>query len=377
MAGNVACHPMFEGKAQSMKVDSTPTPFRRRWMKRFAKTALVLLIVWLIGDFTYSRWVAWSCAAWEAEMEWSANGVMAGCDAYSLGGGPSAVLFIHGLNENPYTWRKMAPMFAESGFHCRVMRLPGFGERTREYGAFSVADWKSAVEKEISDLRSSHRRVYVVAHSLGAAVLINLLLENPGLADGAVLLAPAIEVSNRRSPVGSVRFWHRLSHGLFFTRVVSSPFDNNAQDPEERAPIKRNVFTPRRVIGNLFCLVDANRGRAKELRLPLLIAVGSDDRIVEATAAEAFFQELSSEQKRWVVNDRAGHVLPFDFGWAELARDCIEFLQSIDSERDREHEGKSPGNLNSRSGRPAGLWICNRSRNVGCMEQVDRQDTLA
>src|SRR5690606_32080871 len=139
---------------------------------------------------------------------------------------------VHGINDSPAIYRKMAPRLAEKGFTCRAMRLPGFAMPIDDYAVSTHEQWVAAIKQEAEALSQTHSQVCLVAHSLGGAATIRYLIENPQGADRCVLIAPCVAVSNRRSPVLSVRTWHTLGRWtLFFTRVTETPFPNDARDP--------------------------------------------------------------------------------------------------------------------------------------------------
>jgi len=188
--------------------------------------------VWVLGDLVYSSIVAYHVKNWEASIERDDEGVQRGCREYTIGSGETAVLLIHGINDSPRCYYKMAPSLAEEGLTCRVMRLPGFAEPIHRYSQATKEQWVAAVEREIQSLRQHSRRVAIVAHSLGGAVTIAYLLDHPEAVDAVVLLAPAVDVSNRRSPLLSAQTWHEIGRcSLLFTKVTSSPFTNDCHDP--------------------------------------------------------------------------------------------------------------------------------------------------
>jgi len=102
-----------------------------------------------------------------------------------------------------------------------------------------------------------------VTHSLGGAIAVDYLLDRPDAVEGAVLLAPLIDVSARRSPLLPPRAWHFLgSRVLIFTRVVETPFPVDGRSPAARAYERRETFTPRPVFDEVYALLDRIEGRA-------------------------------------------------------------------------------------------------------------------
>lgn len=298
-------------------------------MKLLLLILLTIVVVWLWGDFFYSRIVARKIRKWEATIERDADGVRVGCREYTIGEGETALLLVHGINDSPKCYEKMAAALADRGFTCRVMRLPGFALPTEEYAKSTKEKWIAAVGSEVEQLRKNHDRVYIVAHSLGGAIAIAYVLANQNAVDKLVLLAPAVAVSDERSTLLSGRAWHEIGkRTLFFTRVTHSPFTNDTHDPDGHAYPWGTKFTPVAVIDQLFQLLDANKGRAGELQVPLLMALSKDDKIIDWQAAKQFFDDASSTDKEIFFTQDAGHAMTIDYGWQELTQEIAEFVET-------------------------------------------------
>lgn len=318
---------MTEKKETSSAPTTAPGARRRAWRLRFLRCLLFAALLLVAGDFGYSRYVAWKINSWERSIVRGPDGVLAGCDDFALGAGEEAVLLVHGINDSPAVWRRMAPVLAEGGWHVRAMRLPGFAESRESYGAHSTEDWVAAVDGEVSRLRASHRKVHLVCHSLGAAIALRWLSRNPDEVESLTLLSPAIGVSSDRSPVLPVRWWHNVSGLLVFTRTVWSPYSNDILDPEAQDDSFRTRFTPRRVINQTFELVDANRELAPAMRTPLLMVISREDHVVDWKAAGEFHSAWAGAPKQLVFNDRSGHVIPVDHGWEDVVVRIKSFLR--------------------------------------------------
>lgn len=301
--------------------------------RRMRRALIGLLSVggcFLLGDFLYSRVIATRLQRWEATIQRNHLGVRAGCEAFQIGHGDTALLLIHGINDSPHCYYKMAPQLAAAGFACHAIRLPGFAEPTAEYARATRHDWVAAVNAKVKRLKQTHPKVCIVAHSLGAAVTIQYLLNNPHDVEAVVLLAPGIAVANHRSPLLPTRMWQTIGcNTLMFTRITESPFAIDAQDPLEANSPFRTPFTPRETIRETFLLFDENRARAAELRVPLLMVLAAHDRVIDLEAARDFFNNTRSSPKQLLVMPDAGHALAVDYGWQELTAQIEAFARSV------------------------------------------------
>jgi carboxylesterase len=281
---------------------------------------LGLIGVWLVGDFIYSQVIASRLQGWEAQLEFDRDGVRKGCAAYEIGSGPHALLLIHGFNDSPACYYKLAPELASRGYTVRTLRLPGFGGTTADYATVDHSDWLAAIDESVRDLRSHHTQVSMVAHSLGGALAIRHCAAHPGSVDSLTLLAPAIAVNNQRSPFLSAQTWHQVaSRVLLFTKVVENIYPLDGHSSEARNYPYAHRFVPQRATTEFFAVVDGVESLASEIEVPLLVVVTREDLIVDWQAAQRFYDAAASHNKRIEFIDDAGHLMPFDHGWDRIA----------------------------------------------------------
>lgn len=299
----------------------------RRWPKRCLWAALITIAIWVLGDFVYSWIISRRIDAWEKTIERDDNGIRIGCREYTLGNGPSAVLLIHGINDSPAAYHKLAPELARNGLTCRVMRLPGFAMSVEQYAQTNRRQWIEAIASEVEDLSGNHDRVHIVAHSLGGAATIGYLADGPKRVGKTVLIAPAIEVSSERSPIFPTQTWHTLgSCLLLFTWVTESPFGLDARGVTDEEYPWRTPFAPRSLFDETFALIDENRDRARDITDPLLMVLAEEDQVIDVPAAKRFFQDVRSEHKKLLLLENSGHAVTIDNDWRLVAKEIAEFL---------------------------------------------------
>ncbi|MDB4640045.1 alpha/beta fold hydrolase [Pirellulaceae bacterium] len=295
---------------------------RRRWLKRTIVTLLIIAFIAVSYDLSHSIYVNRSIAEWENNVIGrDENGVAIGHQAYSVGSGTDAILFIHGLNDSPLCWKYMAPKLGKANYYCQVMRLPGFAEAVEDYSLKSDARlWLESISMELALLRKSHRRVFVIAHSLGAVLILNHVLENETSINGLALLAPALDVppwAKRKKFIADCIF--------HFTTAIPASGNVPVRDKNEQEIPNRMLFTPLKTIDQLFHLNHHLVERADEITMPVFVAVGKFDKNIDVNAVRTFFDNISTLNKEKFVCEQSDHKITVDHDWVELT-DKIEFF---------------------------------------------------
>ena len=301
-----------------------------KWIRRFLFLLAVLAALWMIADFVYSRVVARNLANWEESIERRESGIQIGGEPFSIGNETCdvAILMIHGINETPHAYQKIAPAVSNRGLYCRAMLVNGFGMPLADYRDSTIDDWLSSVDKELLALKKQYKTVILAGHSLGGAIAIQYALLHPDSVDGLILAAPAIGISDSRSPFFSVKTWHSiLNRTLVFSEVTQSPFGIDAVDKSERQSIMRMPFTPRKVIDQTFEMMDRNHNREKDLRMPVLMLLAKQDKVIDNNAAKNFFNKLPNAKNRMVEFENSAHAILVDFDWPNVAIEIAKFAK--------------------------------------------------
>ena len=261
---------------------------------------------------------------------------------FERGEGMDAVLFVHGFNDVPAVWRRFVEPFVEKGFHVEALHLEGLGDgRMGLWFDFPLTRWQQAVTARVNALAKDHRRVYLVGHSMGGALVLDAVYRHDrwrkGEGDGAcapiagaVLLAPLVEVSRARAPLLSAGAWFGLCR-LFLPglRCVPSVFPSvqgAEDDPTFR--YRRDRFMTVSVLGAMFRLVRRLRTLdLSEITTPLQVYVAGNDRVVDTSEAKSYVASCPAVKALVEVPD-APHVLPLISDSRSLASQIADFFSS-------------------------------------------------
>ncbi len=97
------------------------------------------------------------------------------------------IVFLHGTWHDSSQWHPVLQELAPQ-YHCIAPDLLGFGESSGAHGPDSIALQVESLETLLTQLRV--QRVYLVAHSLGAWVALNLAQQHPDRVRGIFVMAP-------------------------------------------------------------------------------------------------------------------------------------------------------------------------------------------
>ncbi len=296
-----------------------------------------LLLYWLAANAFHRLWIGTRLRRWEQTFVRDAQGLRPDVSPYTVGTGPVALLWVHGFADSPAVFRRMTQRLADTGrFTCRAMRLPGAGEPVSDAARVSLVDLEESVRAEIASLRQRHTQVWVVGHSMGASLALQVALDPDSQLAGVVVLAPLLRVSRRRAPVLPPSVWFRLASGTFrFSRTFESCFAPSVVAKDDPAfIIRRDRFIPFHTYQHVFTLIAALAPRASALHVPVFAALAANDRVVDTPAAQQWLAVVPAVKVVHVLPDVA-HELPLGNSWQQITDDMAGFIESQQPSADR------------------------------------------
>jgi alpha-beta hydrolase superfamily lysophospholipase len=192
-----------------------------------------------------------------------------------------------------------------------------------------LSSWLDTLDEEIDALKQNHTHVWIIAHSMGATLTIQYLLNNPDKVDGIVLIAPLFKVCNQRSPMLlPPEIWYKIARPcMFFTRVIENPIPVDIHDQASKQYVLSDRFIPRIVYDELFRLLNNIRGAEDKINIPMLMILAHDDVVIDNRAARDFYEHVSVPYKELVILNNTGHVIPLDYNWHDAADKISKFIR--------------------------------------------------
>ncbi|MBV8097153.1 MAG: lysophospholipase [Acetobacteraceae bacterium] len=245
----------------------------------------------------------------------------------------AVVLALHGMNDSRDAWEIPAPMLSQAGVAVFAPDQRGFGATaTRGYwpgAAAMVSD--AAVLARVLRARYPHAKLILMGESMGGAVLL-CLAASPlsGLADGYVLVAPAV--------------WGRAEQNLFLRATLWFAYNampglelggapglkiTASDNREALIRLARDPLTLHRTrvdaVEGLVDLMDLALASAPLVQAPTLVLYGGKDELVPDHATAAAWRALPS-QVHLGYYSQGYHLLLRDKDRAQRLRDVIGWI---------------------------------------------------
>lgn len=246
----------------------------------------------------------------------------------------SVVVLVHGLGGHGGRFDAVALALARLGHTLYAPDLPGHGRSPGPRGwiprweAFrlSLSGLLERVEEETPPLP-----VFLLGHSLGAAVVLDLALRQPDRLRGVIVSNPALDAEG-------VARWRRLVARLLsslwprFTLPTGIPLEAACRDPTALAryaadPLRHDRCTVRLATEFMATAAELRR-HAGHFAMPLLVLQSGADRVTAAEAAHRFFEAVGSVDKTWSLYPRSYHELYDDLEHQQVIQDLASWLDA-------------------------------------------------
>jgi len=255
-------------------------------------------------------------------------------DAYEPPSPRAAILLLHGWSDHAGRWSDVGERLRDAGYSVFLLDQRGHGRSGGRRG------YLSRFSQLLGDLQAFRRAVrrrhtetphLLLAHSFGGLVALRYLETQPGdPIAAAVVSCPWLALAT--PPPAWKRLAGRLLADLWPTLPIPARLDSAllSRDPAvntayESDPAVHGVMTP----GAWREIQWAQRAVAADghrIDVPLLFLLGGEDRIVDAQAARAFADNLTSAQVKWYPE--MFHEVLHDPQREQVIADVLTFLRA-------------------------------------------------
>ncbi len=213
------------------------------------------------------------------------------------------VLLTHGFGEHSAKYEHVARFFAQHGYRLCGYDLRGHGHSPGRRGDISRY---AVLLDDLDAVRKLHQRggvpMFFFGHSFGAQVTLNYILERrPAAVPGVIITSPLLELAFRPA-------WWKVLLANIMVKVRPS-FTQDG--PSDRSALSRDLaflnslpepeLLHHKISARMYHEILAGaanaRKNASRITSPLLVIQGSDDAIVSAPAAQAFYEAAGSPRQ--------------------------------------------------------------------------------
>jgi pimeloyl-ACP methyl ester carboxylesterase len=210
-----------------------------------------------------------------------------------------------------------------------ALDLPGHGRSGGTEGLVSVAAYAEFLSSFVEAL--DLRPFVIVGKGMGASIALHYGASRAKRLRGVVLLGGA---ANPEVPQATLAVWRDVMRGR-----VPQPFTQEAFSPATPFDVMRTFWSeqvktdPRVRYQDLVAWsADDFRERLSEVRPPVLVVAGADDRVVSPETSQELCPQLPNA--RLEVIEAAGHVAELEKP-EELAARIDDFVRSLEPEEKR------------------------------------------
>jgi carboxylesterase len=245
---------------------------------------------------------------------------------FALGAGEDACLLVHGFTGSPWDLRPLGEALAARGLHVSCPRLPGHGTTPRAMSSVGARDWEAAVEAALHAL-SGRRRVFVAGLSMGALLAVLLAARQPERVSGLALVAPALRF---RGPTMFALKRLRRYPLLEWARPWIEKNGTDLENPEALAEAPILPAFPSARLQDMWALQEAALAALSRVRCPTLVAVATQDHVVDPGGGKLLVQRLTAAPSVRFIHIRDGfHIIPRDHGGPLLSQEIGAFFDRL------------------------------------------------
>jgi alpha-beta hydrolase superfamily lysophospholipase len=235
----------------------------------------------------------------------------------------AAILIVHGLGEHSGRYAATAAVLNAAGFAVHAVDYRGHGRSEgRRVHVDDVDDYVADVRAALEEVRRRDPGVpvFLLGHSQGGLIALELALDDPAAIDGLVITSPFLAVHPASRPSTLVRALARVLLRLAPRLPLPTSIDVRvlSRDPAVGEAYARDPLVSHAAsAGWLRAIGRAQRdvrAGASRLRVPTLLMASGDDRLVDAEATRQFAREAAPAIVEFVWWDGFYHEMLNDLG---------------------------------------------------------------
>jgi alpha-beta hydrolase superfamily lysophospholipase len=234
------------------------------------------------------------------------------------------VIVVHGLGEHSKRYHKLISMLNNEGYAVYAFDWPGHGRSDGKRGHSSIDEGIKIIKELIEEIG---QKPFLFGHSLGAITSIRYAEKYPDSIKGIVVSAPPMAHAKNVTPF---HVFVAYVVGSIFPRLTTNNRLNPHDFSRDEDAVQRYIDDPLvhdRISGSLTKTLFSNLKKglkeADSLKAPILVLVGTADRVAPIHGAKQFMTKLQNKDKELKEFKGAYHEVFEDPEWAEAFHTTI------------------------------------------------------
>lgn len=246
----------------------------------------------------------------------------------------AAVILSHGYAEHSGRYDALAGVLTRHGYAVYALDHRGHGQSEGERANVSVFRcYVDDLGRFIERVREGHPRPprFLLGHSMGGLVALQLVLEHPEKVEGVAVSAAFIQNATHVPPplARAARLVSRFAPKLPVQHLDTDALarDKGVVERYRNDPLVYHGKVKARLGAEMLQAGPYVLGHAPSIRLPLLLMHGTADRIAAVSGTQAFFERVGSSDKQLKLYDGAFHEVFNDHGKETVQADLLAWLE--------------------------------------------------
>ena len=247
----------------------------------------------------------------------------------------ASVILLHGYAEHSGRYNDIAELFCKD--RCAVYTFDQRGHGRSEGVRCDVVRFSDYV-RDIATFvdyvrdRSAGKKIFVVAHSIGASVAVLYSAANPEKIDGLVTtgiyVRDALEYDRWKSVVAPI-----LASLIPLVPIQELDPSRVALDPRTVSDYRADPLVyhggVRVRMGLHFIRMERYLEDAlRSISIPLFILHGKNDSLASIEGSNMLYERAASADKRLAVLDGVGHDVLHDYSWSDTGKSILEWVDA-------------------------------------------------
>ncbi len=245
----------------------------------------------------------------------------------------AVVVLAHGLGEHSGRYAHVAGALTAAGYSVYALDHRGHGQSGGPRG--HVPDYTSLLDDfgliiKMAQRENPGKKVFIYGHSLGGNIVLNYALRRPEGLAGVIAQGAGLKLAFE--PPGWKMSLARLMSNIWPSFAQGNELERAAlsRDPAvvqayEEDPLVHDRITARLFVGFMEAAEYALE-HAGEIRLPVLLLHGGDDRLTDPAGTRLFYERAGTDDRSLRIYEGLYHEIHNEPEQEQVFRDIIAWL---------------------------------------------------